>query len=194
MKLSDYELFLQLVKGDENSLAELILRYQNKVYNTSLSYLQNNEEAEEVAMDVFLELFQSAANFRGESSVSTWIYRITINKSLDKLKYRNRKKRLVWISSIFSNEEGELLRDQPHFEHPGILLENKEKSVLLFKAIDQLPEKQKSAYLLSYVEMLPQNEVAQILETSVGAVESLLQRAKVKLRKELEKYYPERLR
>ena len=73
------------------------------------------------------------------------------------------------------------------------LLENKEKSVLLFKAIDQLPEKQKSAYLLSYVEMLPQNEVAQILETSVGAVESLLQRAKVKLRKELEKYYPERV-
>ena len=194
MKLSDYELFLQIIKGDENSLAELILRFQNKVYNSALSYLQNNEEAEEVAMDVFLELFQSAANFRGESSVSTWIYRITINKSLDKLKYRNRKKRLVWISSIFSNEEGELLYDKPHFEHPGILLENKEKSVLLFKAIDQLPEKQKSAYLLSYVEMLPQNEVAQILETSIGAVESLLQRAKVKLRKELEKYYPERLR
>jgi RNA polymerase sigma-70 factor (ECF subfamily) len=194
MKLSDYELFLQLVKGDENSLAELILRFQNKVYNTALSYLQNNEEAEEVAMDVFLELFQSAANFRGESSVSTWIYRITINKSLDKLKYRNRKKRLVWISSIFSNEEGELLHDKPHFAPPGILLENKEKSVLLFKAIDQLPEKQKSAYLLSYVEMLPQNEVAQILETSVGAVESLLQRAKVKLRKELEKYYPERVK
>jgi RNA polymerase sigma-70 factor (ECF subfamily) len=194
MKLSDYELFLQIIKRDENSLAELILRFQNKVYNTALSYLQNNEEAEEVAMDVFLELFQSAANFRGESSVSTWIYRITINKSLDKLKYRNRKKRLVWISSIFSNEEGELLHDKPHFEHPGILLENKEKSVLLFKAIDQLPEKQKSAYLLSYVEMLPQNEVAQILETSVGAVESLLQRAKVKLRKELEKYYPERVK
>lgn len=101
------------------------------------------------------------------------------------LRYRKRKKRFALIVNLFKPDSAEVKHDNPHFEHPGVLLENKEKSALLFAALDTLPEQQKTAFVLSYVEELPQREVAEIMGLTVKAVESLIQRAKGKLRKEL---------
>jgi RNA polymerase sigma-70 factor (ECF subfamily) len=78
------------------------------------------------------------------------------------------------------------------FEHPGVLLENKENAASLYKAMECLPNSQKTAFILSYIEELPRQEVADIMETSLKAVESLLQRAKSNMRSELEKSYPNR--
>ena len=181
-----------LANGDEKAFATLYDLYKDKVFNTVLSYVQNREEAEEVTQDVFIEVYRSCTNFKGESSENTWIYRIAINKSLDHLRHRGRKKRFAFIRSIFNAESGDLQFDVPHFEHPGIILENKDKAAILFRVIDALPENQKTAYILSFIEDLPGKEVAEVMKLTPKAVESLLQRAKANLRKELEKYYPER--
>ena len=153
------------------------------MYNTALSYAQHVPDAEEITQDVFTNVFRSAAKFKGESEVSTWIYRITVNTSLN---YLRRKKRFGFLSG------GEPHLDTPDFEHPGVLLEQKENAKALFKVIDTLPDQQKTAFILSFVEELPRQEVADVMRVSLKAVESLLQRAKGNLRTKLEKVYPER--
>lgn len=162
------------------------------MFNTALGMVHQAEEAEEITQDVFLEIYHSAASFKFESSVSTWVYRITINKSLDHLRHRNRKKRFGFLISIFQNEAGKLNIDIPHFNHPGVALENKEMAADLFRAIAQLSENQRTAFVLSQVELLPQREISEVMKVSEKAVESLIQRAKANLKIELEKFYPER--
>lgn len=161
--------------------------YKTKVFNTVLSYVQNMEDAEEVTQDVFVEIHRSLKGFTGQSALGTWIYRIAINKSLDFIKRKNRKKRFAFLSSLF-DEKGEMQHEQPDFHHPGVVLENKEKAAILFKAINRLPENQKTAFILSKAEGLSHAEIAGIMETSTGAVESLLHRAKQNLQKDLESF------
>jgi len=187
-----FSLINKIAVGDHQALKELYGEFKARVYNTSLSYLQNAEEAEEVTQDVFIEVFKSAAQFRSGASVGTWIYRITVNKSLDSLRHRNRKKRAGFLASIFKKESVELQIDAPHFNHPGVELENQEKARILFAVIDKLPDSQKTAFILSQIEELPQKEIAVIMKTSEKAVESLLQRAKATLRKNLEIFNPNR--
>lgn len=178
-----HEILHLIVAGDQQAFKQLYAFFNEKVYNTALSYTQNQRDAEEVTQDVFVNIFRNAAKFQGKSAVSTWIYRITINTSLNFLK---RKKRFAFLQ--FGSET----IDKPDFEHPGVLLENKENAKLLFKTIEGLPDAQKTAFILSYVEALPRQEVADIMEVSLKAVESLLQRAKKNLRRQLEKTFPNR--
>jgi len=171
----DEQLLLQqIANGDSAAFKALYERFSSRVYNTSLSYLQNTEEAEETTQDVFVEIHRSVKTFESRSSLSTWIYRLTVNKCLDKLKHRKRQKRSAQVLRIFGIG-GEIVHDVATFDHPGILLEQKENARLLFEAIDELPAQQKTAYLLSNVENLSGKEIA----------ESLLQRAKANLRKSL---------
>lgn len=178
-----------IAAGDERALEQLYQHFQHRVFNTVISYLQNQEDATEVTQDVFVEVFHSAAGFKGESSVSTWIYRIAVNKCLDRLRYRNRKKRFAFVTSLFSSTTGEVRFDKPDFFHPGVAAENKEKAAILFKAIDALPDQQRTAFLLAFVEDLPRQEVADVMKMNLKAVESLLQRAKGNLRGMLEDFY-----
>ena len=136
-----------------------------------------------------MDVFQSIANFKGQSSLSTWIYRLTVNKCLDQIRAKKRHKRVGFLTGLFHSESGEVLHEVSHFDHPGIALEKKEKAGFLFKAIECLPENQKTAFILSQTEEIPQKEIAEIMHCSVKAVESLIQRAKANLRKELGKMY-----
>lgn len=170
------------------SFQEIYEKYKNKVFNTVISYLQNQEDAEEVTQDVFVEVHRSIQSFEGKSSLSTWIYRISINKSLDFIKSKNRKKRFAFMSSLF-NSAGDLQHDAPNFFHPGVILENKEKAAILFKAINSIPENQKTAFILSKVEGLSYVEISEVMQMSVSSVESLLFRAKQNLQKELAGFY-----
>jgi RNA polymerase sigma-70 factor (ECF subfamily) len=90
---------------------------------------------------------------------------------------------------LFNDETGQIMHDKGHFEHPGILLENKEKSKVLFAAINLLSENQKTAFILFHIEELSQKEIALIMDISPKAVESLIQRAKAVLRIKLEDIY-----
>lgn len=180
-----------LKRGDPKALESLFSIYKDKVFNTAISYLQNKEDAEELTQDVFVEIFNSANKFKGDSSLSTWIYRITVNKSLDTLRYNKRKKRFAVITSIFSSQTGELSIDQPDFYHPEIEMDLKERSRILFNAIDKLPVNQKTAFILSKIESLSYIEISDVMKLSVSSVESLLFRAKKNLKNELSGYYDE---
>jgi RNA polymerase sigma factor (sigma-70 family) len=174
------------MQGHPLLFPELYEQYKSKVFNTVISYLQNAEDAEEVTQDVFVEIHHSLDKFEGRSSPGTWIYRISVNRSLDFIRARKRKKRAAFITSLFNRDTGELQYEQADFVHPGITLENKERSVFLFKAIHSLPENQQTAFILARIEGLGNIEIAGIMELKVGAVESLLSRAKDNLRKKLE--------
>lgn len=185
------KLIEDLKRGDPKALESLFSIYKDKVFNTALSYLQNIQDAEELTQDVFIEVFNSADKFKGDSALATWIYRITINKSLDKIKYQKRRKRFAVITSIFKPDSAELAIDTPDFIHPGTEIELKERSQILFNAVNQLPGNQKTAFILSKLESLSQKEISEIMNISVSSVESLMFRAKQNLKSMLSRKYDE---
>lgn len=166
---------------------ELYNNHKNLVFNLALQYVQNTEDAQEIAQDVFVVVHQTLASFRNEADPKTWIYRVTINKSLDFIKAKKRQKRFGFLTSLFYPDSNEIKYDQKGFDHPGIEIEQKESLELIFKHINNLPENQKTALILSKIEDKSQKEIADIMKLNVKAVESLIQRAKVSLAKNLEK-------
>lgn len=178
----------ELKTGNEAAFRNLVEEFQKRVYNTCVGLLQNTEDAEDVTQEVFVSVFQSIHGFKGESRLSTWIYRIAVTKSLEFTRAKNRKKRFAFVQSIFSGE-GEIKTDTPHFYHPGVQLENKERAAVLFAAIDQLAENQKTAFILHKLEDLSYQEIAEVMNVTVSSVESLMFRAKQNLQKKLGDYY-----
>ena len=150
--------------------------------------VQDHGLAEDIAQEVFVTVFRSVLSFNEHSSISTWIYRITVNKCLDHLRAKTRQKRSGFLSMLFNKDE-QPLHDQPVFDHPGIQLERKENARYLFEAIETLPDNQKTVFILAHIEELPQKDIADIMNMSVKAVESLLQRAKANRRKKLAAVY-----
>lgn len=184
--MNEQELILGLREGDEAAFKFLVDTYQDRVFNTALGIVQNAEDAEDVAQEVFIQVYRSISSFKGESKLSTWLYRIATTRSLDLLRSRKSKKRFGILQRLFGDgDEPEL--EIPDFNHPGIALDRKENAARLFKAIRQLPENQKIAFTLHKLEDLSYQEVSEIMQTSLPAVESLMHRAKQNLRKMLEK-------
>lgn len=186
--LNEDTLVQELKQGNEVAFKQLVDSYQNMVYNTCLAIVKSEEDAEDLAQEVFVQVFQSINSFKGESKLSTWIYRIATTKSLDFERKKKRKKRFGFMRSIFG-DDSQVVINPPDFHHPGVLLDQKENAGILFKAIDQLPENQRMAFILNKVEGLSYQEVSEVLETSVSSIESLLHRAKNNLKKILEKDY-----
>lgn len=157
------------------------------VYNLCLNYLQQREDAEEVTQNVFVKVHEKMGGFSGKSTIKTWIYRITINQCLDHLKARKRQKRFGFHVSLSGTETegGQTKLELPNFDHPGVLLEDKEALKEVFDSINELPAKQKTAVLLNAVDGLTQQEIADIMKLSIKAVESLLSRGKKYLRSRL---------
>lgn len=177
------------MKDKQPDFKFLYNQYATLVYNLALHYLQNAEDAEEITQDVFVQVFQSINTFKNDSSLKTWLYRITINKSLDFLKHKKSKKRF-FIFGNKSESETEWNRITT-FEHPGIVLENKEKAKILFTVINSLPENLKTAFILTKIDGLSNPEVAEIMQISISAVESLVFRAKNTLKEKLSIFFEE---
>jgi len=150
------------------------------VFNLCLQYVQNTEDAEEITQDVFVKVHDSLPGFQQASAPSTWIYRISINTALDFIKAKNRKKRFAVITSLF-NSKNDLENTSVTFEHPGIALENKEALQHLFSQLNTLPSNQQTAIILNKIEGKSHAAIAEILQISHKAAESLVQRAKTNL-------------
>lgn len=183
--MEESQLIVLLKKKDRAAFKTIVEQWQGLVYNTALGILQNEEDAEDVAQEVFIKVFESIEGFKEESKLSTWLYRITVTKSLDAIRRKKRKKRFAFVQSLYG-ENNELKNDPPEFVHPGVQAENKEDASLLFKAIAKLPENQKAVFVLNKLESLSYKEIAEIMKLSAGAVDSLLQRARKNLKKQLE--------
>lgn len=182
------ELIVQLQQGDESAFKKLVDEWQNMVYNTALSIVQNEDDADDITQEVFIQVYQSVSSFKGESKFSTWLYRITVNRALDHEKKKKTKKRFAFVQRIFGNEEAAQVQPT-EFNHPGVQLEKKERVAELFNALKQIPDNQRVAFTLHKLEGQSYQEVAEIMNTSLYAVESLIARAKANLKKVLSVYY-----
>jgi RNA polymerase sigma factor (sigma-70 family) len=192
--LTEDNLIGLLKLGDPEAFRALVDQYSGRVFNTALGLLNNREDAEDTTQEVFTEVFRSVRQFRQQSKLSTWIYRIAVSKSLEFRRSRNRKKRSASMADLFGREQQLNVPGNDPFYHPGVSLERKEMAARLFEALRQLPDTQRSAFTLSKLENLSYSEIAEVMKVSVSSVESLLFRAKQKLHKILEKYYEENMK
>jgi len=156
---------------------EIYFEHHKMVFNLALHYAQNIEDAEEITQDVFLKVFDNLNTFKKQSSLNTWVYRITINQSLDFIKGKKAQKS-NFLSSIFSINDSNFKFQPSNFNHPGIELEQKEACQKIFEAINQLSDNQKTALILLKIEDKSQAETAEIMNLNIKALESLFQRAK----------------
>lgn len=175
--------------GNEQAFQLLVTTYQNMVFNTVLGIVQQFEEAEDVAQEVFIQVYERIGSFRGDAKLSTWIYRIATTKALDWQRKKKAKKRFSGIRQLFGIENKSEELQVPDFVHPGVKLEQKENAAILLKALNAIPENQRTAFLLIKTEGLDYGTVADIMQISVKAVEGLMHRAKEGLRKQLSDYY-----
>jgi RNA polymerase sigma-70 factor (ECF subfamily) len=175
--MSDEQLIGEIVSGNHAAFKSLMDKYQLQVFRTVMGFVHTKEDAEDVTQDIFVRVYQSLSTFQYESEFSTWLYRITLNMSLNFLR-RNRKSGLQQsLETIFSLHSEE--------KTPLEKLESAERDRRIRMAIDSLPEKQRMAFILSRYEELPQKKIAAVMNRSEGAVEQLLQRAKENLKKKL---------
>ncbi|WP_159516869.1 RNA polymerase sigma factor [Sunxiuqinia indica] len=183
----DEEQLIQAIQtGDERAFKELVEKYQLLVVNTCKSFVHNMHDAEDISQDVFIEVFNSAHKFRGESKLSTWIYRITVNKSLNFI--RDHKKQSLFQSignTLFGTSQSLDVRLNSYADRPDFQAENNERKANLYQAIDALPERQRIAFNLNKFEDLSYREIADVMQLSVSSVESLMHRAKLNLQKSL---------
>ena len=167
-------------RDDPTAFRAFIKEHQDRVYNLVLNKVQQPEDAEEITQDVFIAVFRKPEAFRGDAAVTTWLYRIALNKCIDHL--RSRQSRNKWtLRQLFSAQPPEA--EPKELSHPGILMENREKAGILFTAMKQLPERQHTAWVLSEMENISYKEISEIMNVSVSSVESLLVRARQNLKK-----------
>lgn len=183
----ELDLIERLKRGDESAFRILVEQYQDLVYNTALGIVQSESDAEDVAQEVFIQVYRSIGSFKSEAKLSTWIYRITTTRALDLLRARKSKKRFGLLKRLWETAEESPMENIQDFNHPGVSLERKEEAAQLMTAIAQLPENQKVAFVLHKLEGLSYLEIAEVMGNTLPAVESLMHRARLNLRKILEK-------
>lgn len=189
MTITDETLIEAIKAGNQNAFRKLVETYQNLVANTCYGLLQDTSDAEDVSQEVFIQVYRSIHKFRGDSKLSTWLYRIATTRSIDLLRKRKRRSRVQSFQTFFGGEEAVLQVADNKSRSPQQTLENEERAAVLAKAVAKLPESQQVAFTLSKYEDLSYQQIADIMDRSLSSVESLLFRAKKNLRKHLEAYY-----
>ena len=182
--MEEGELLLKLKSGDKSAFNDLVQEYSNIVLNTCYRFLLDREDAEDVSQEVFVEVYQSIRSFRGDSKLSTWIYRIAVTKSLDEIKKRNRKKRLSSFGKVLHLDEVVNWLGGGTMPDKSILEREKLKEVM--EALNVLPDNQRVAFTLSKIDGYTNTEIAAIMNVTTIAVESLVYRAKKSVTQELE--------
>lgn len=185
--MTDSEIIEHINQGDRNLYRILVERYQTLVFRTCMGFLHNKDDADDLTQEVFIQAYQSLRKFKGEASFSTWIYRIAVNASLNKARKSSKSFLMQQIESVFGSEKR---KDPPisDTENPENLLMSSEQKEWVSKALHSLPDNQRIAMVLSNYDDLPQKEIAEIMNTTEGAVEALIQRAKANLRKKLSSF------
>ena len=162
---------------------ENVQEYYKKILKLSLFYLKNREEAEDIAQDIFVKVYENLDNFRGESDVYTWIYRISINSLNNFLK----RKKIVEFISFDSEKKFITSGDDEENNNPARLREiESEKDDQMRKlnsALEKLSAREKTAFFLFHYENMKQKQIAEVMETSVSAVESLIFKGMKKIKK-----------
>ncbi len=183
----------KIIDGDRASFKVLVDEYQLFVKRICYNYLRNLEDAEDISQETFVTIYKTIKSFRKESELSTWIYRIAISKCIDHTRKIKSKKRLGLVKKIIGLEK-ETAKKIPSQEiNPEINFEINERNEILVWALNKLPENQRIAITLSKIKGINHKEVAQTMDISVSAVESLIHRGKANLKQLLFKYYNDKV-
>ena len=190
---TDDELIAEIRQGKAEALETLVSRYETRVYNLAYKMLGNQQDAEDVLQDTFLNVVRSLDSFKSRSSFSTWLYRVATNAALTKLRQRSRrdKSESEFLDEVYS------IKDAAHAEsrlvdwsdRPAQQLLDDEAKRVMEEAIEELPEIYRVVFVLRDVQGLPATEVADVLDLSVPAVKSRLHRARLFLRNRLSDYF-----
>ena len=174
------------MKGEKPDINDIIQQYSQRIYKLCLFYLNNAEEAEDIHQEILIKIFKKISGFRGESGLYTWLYRIAVNTLINNL---NRKKLLEFISfeTVQDVHQGGEETDEARVSpDPAVLLEEeetlKQQLKLLEECIKRLSHREKTAFYFFYYEQMKQKDIAELMKTSVSAVESLVHKAMKKIK------------
>ncbi len=173
---NERQLLTAIANGEQAVFRACYDAHVRQVFNVAMQYAKHQEDAEEITQEVFVKLYKHAHKFKGESKLSTWLYRVTVNHALNYIEKRKRRLRK-------EEEYGTSLFDQTE---PRLTEEQKARAAQLMKWVERLPARQQTAFNLSFIQDMPRQDVADVMELSLKAVESLLQRAKQNLRKNMD--------
>jgi RNA polymerase sigma-70 factor, ECF subfamily len=189
-EMRDSELIKLILQGDKEKFRILVEHYQQMVFRTCMGFLHDKDNADDLTQDIFIQAYQSLNSFKGKAAFSTWIYRIAVNASLNRVRKNSGNPILNRLDSLFgSGKEKEISLQAFDNENPESILIRQEHSKWVQNALDNLPENQRTAIVLSKYDDLSQKEIAEIMNTTEGAVEALIQRAKTNLRVKLSSSY-----
>lgn len=160
---NDFELIKKFLNGDESAFNKLVLKYQERIYLLARRMTGNHLDADEVVQEVLIVLYKKLKTFEFKSSFYTWLYRITVTRSLNLIKRRSIKEYLP-LKNLFSKKN--------ESDDPVMSYESKEKILLLENVLQKIPAKQREVFILRNFEQLDYEEISEITGTSVGALKA----------------------
>lgn len=182
--MTDEELVEKVKKGDADVYEKIIQKYQSKVFGLIYNMTKNQNDIEDLAQEVFIKIYKNLGKFKGESSLYTWIYKITVNLCLDEMKKR---KNVIYLDEKIEVDDGEVNRELPSEEKSQEkLYEEKELQEKLHNCINKLPEKQKVMIVLRDIKGFSYEEISKITDVKLGTVKSQINRARLKLKELLD--------
>lgn len=191
--MQEAELLEGLKQGDTHAFQWLLDNYRQKVVATCYGFTSDYEIALDIAQEVFIEVYRSINDFRGDSKISTWIFRISTNKSLNWLRDNKKHKNSRSIQRFFNRkEETELeIKSTDNSDGQRMMEQNDDNKIIQW-ALNKLPKNQKKAFVLNKIDDLSYKEVAEIMDVSLSTIESLIFRARKNLQNFLKDYYLKR--
>lgn len=185
----DEELIILCLQGDVEAFEHLVEKYQHKIYTLSYRYMGNEQDANDMAQEALIKAYRSLGTFKGESSLATWLYRITTNVCLDELRKRKRTLHIVSIDEPLATTNGEDIERELVDPSPtaDAIYEQKQLENELQKIIDSMKPEHRTVIILRDVMDLTYEEIAEILQCSIGTVKSRLSRAREVLRRKVKK-------
>lgn len=182
--MTDQEMIARCKCGDREAFNELVEKYQKRVFNIAYGMLSDYEDAGDAAQEVFLKVYRSIASFKGQSSFTTWLYRICSNVCTDML--RKRQRRGYTISINGEDDDGNMVTELPSEEPtPEESVELNERQRLVREAIADLNREYREIIVYSDIQQLSYDEISKILKCPTGTVKSRLNRARSALKKKL---------
>lgn len=187
-KVSDVELVQGAMAGDHQAMTEIVTRNERMVYSTALRLLSDPVEAECVLQETFLKVFQALPEFKGHSSLSTWVFRIATNYALMRLRGRKRSGGALDEAESKVSQEALEAFNRSVGNNPLHAVMNDELRQAMEQAIADLPPRFRSVFVLKDIEGFSLKEIAEMLGISLAAVKTNLHRARLFLRDRLAEF------
>lgn len=173
----DFDLVKRAQEGDSDAFASLFHAHKARIYSICLRMTNNTAEAEDLTQDAFMQVFRKLATFRGDSALSTWLYRIAVNTVL--MHFRKKALRQISLDEPY-NQDARLVRRE--YGTKDERLSGCVDRIALTRAIRELPDGYRTIFLLHEVEGYEHQEIAELLDCSVGNSKSQLHKAKLRIR------------